>query len=226
MTVHDCRPFYAKDSSYIPSSTPTEPAEAPSYFEVRGRINAGGTFFRTKDATSDSIEIEYVNNPSNSSEIILNVYYIGVLTETFGPVAKDTPVDPDPCVPTTNNQMRVLVNGNSNLIEMPTLDYGGSAFATVPTWDSSTNETCVTLFAKAAFSGGEGLPPTSIVNTIFTGPERTLIVLQLTEIDQHNSSDLGILSDPISTRKVFQFDGIDWITYIPNSDCCTVGVDC
>ena len=225
----DCRPSYIIDESYIPTSTPTEPAVAPSFNETRSRLFAGGTFFRSKNGSTSAnlISIEYVDD---AGSIRLNVYDNNVLTETFGPVAFDAPdlgaIDPPLCVLSANPAMRLLVNEVSNLIQMPPLDHGGSAGGAA-TWtaanlpdDTIPGDDCAVLFVKISLTGGDG-PPTdaSGLASIYTGPERTLSILRLTEIVLDTSADPGILVDPPSNKKVIQWDGNNWIPYIPNTEC-------
>ena len=225
----DCRPDYVINGDYIPSSTPTEPAVAPSFNETRARLFNGGTFFRSKNGSSSAnlIEVEYEDQ---AGSLILNVYDNGALVETFGPVPYDTDdptaTEPPYCILSTNAIFRSLVNEVSNLIQMPTLDYGGTAGGS-PIWDANNlpsdgipGDDCAYVFSRTHLTGGSG-PPTddSGLSSIYTGPERTLVILRLTEIVLDTSSDLGIMVDPPENRKVSQWDGNNWIPYAPNTEC-------
>lgn len=207
----------------------------PAFIEERSRVFAGGTFFRSKNAgsTSNLIEVEYVS----SGGVLLNVYDNGILVESFGPVPgpevsvpNPTPPPATTCTPTVNPAMRALVNGNSNYIQMPTLDYGGEPANASPIaiFNSSNppddpvtpGDDCSFFFGPTFLSGGSG-PPTdsSTLATIRTGPERSMVIVTLTEIINDDASDDGRLFDPPPPEKVRQYDGTDWIPYIPNADC-------
>lgn len=247
MAIQDCRAPYAKDGSYIPTAPkppiPMPPeqqtATAPGFPEKRSRLFAGGTFFRSKlgSTSANLIEVAYRVNPSDSDQFFLDVYNDGTLEETFGPVNFDVPdllaTEPPFCVLSANATMRGLVNEVSDFIQMPPLDFGGNAggpsefeAGNLPS-DDPPGDDCAVAFSRTFLTGGNG-PPTdaSSLNSIYTGPERTLVILTVTEIVNDNSSDPGILVDPPPDQKVRQFDGVGWIPYIPNEDCCIIGVDC
>ena len=234
MAPQDCSPPY----TYTPSSTPTEPANAPSYTEKRSRVFAGGTFFRSKEGgtAANDISIELV---LDTGEFTLNVYVNSILQETHGPVPKDVPdllaTSPPYCILSAANALRTIVNADSMIIEMPETDggadsVGGSCgtltslpnifeYNNLPT-DIPPGDDCLTQFGPTFLTGADGLPTGTVINSIYTGPERTLIILQLTEICGNDVNDTGFLYDPPANRKVLQWDGSDWITYTPNSDCC------
>lgn len=230
MPLQDCRPSYVKAGTYIPASLPIEPATAPSFIEKRSRLLAGGTFFRSKygSAASNLIEVEYETIiPLISYK--LNVYVEGILKESFGPAS-------------TNDDMRTLVNitgnigspasGPSEFIEMPLIDYNAVSQAIIdatgdpPYWEAMggspiLHDGSITPFLRTVLTGGDG-PPTddNTLSTFYTGPERSIVIIQLTEIVNNDYTDIGTLDDPISPhQKVLQWNGASWIPYIPNSDC-------
>lgn len=226
MAIQDCRPDYSYRPNFTPSVGSGGPdCAAPVYEERRARLFAGGTFFRSKNggesANLISIELLSSGSPIGWS---LNVYVDGVLEETF--TTTQTEVGGSPCPPQVAAALRVDVNANSNVIEMPPIDYGGSAVATDPIFDTTSSDPlipgdrCVTSFGPTPLSGGDG-PPTddTTLPTIRTGPERSLIILALSEIIDREASDPGILETPPQDEKVRQWNGISWVAYIPNEDC-------
>lgn len=236
MPFEDCSPSY----SYRPNFTPTcsyfgqagcitgQDCKAPSFLEKRARLFAGGTFFRSKNAGSSAnlIAVEVINVTVGSG-ILLNVYNDGTLVETYGPVASD---NVSPCSPTAADDFRSLVNANTNsLIEMPPIDYGGEPFATTAVFDEDNapedmvpGDDCMNLFPPTNLSGGEG-PPTDdqTLASIRTGPERSLVIVKLTEIINNDPTDDGKLVEP-PFEKVRQWNGVDWVGYAPNSDCVVI----
>lgn len=210
MSLLDCSPQY----SYRPAVTTSGQQTAPFFDEKRARLLTSGTFFRSKNAgaATNEIEIEIVI----AGDVILNVYKDG-LQETFGPVTLD--IGGSPCSPISAPALRVLVNGISNLIEMPTVDQGGVTVAAVPYFDSGIDETCIFAIMPTQLSGGDGPPSDDAsLTTVHTGPDRTMVILSQTEIINNEHTDPGLLVDPTSER-VRQWNGMDWVDYVPNEDC-------
>ncbi len=224
MPIEVCQPPY----TYRPSSTPTEPAVAPSFREQRARLFAGGTFFRTKfgGPTANNIAVEYLDV---SGTIRVNVYENGGIVETFNtglvpetPTVNPTPPPPFTCTRTVNPQIRNIINSGSSYIEMPPLDYGGVEEGITPIWqsgnqpdDTPPGDDCASFFPVTNLTGGgTAIPP---ISSIWTGPERTLIIAEMSEIVNGDETDDGIMILP--PIRVRQWDGSNFIAYIPNSDC-------
>lgn len=222
MAILDCRPPY----DFVPDFRPDGQCTAPGFVEKRARLFAGGTFFRSKNAGS-SQNLIAVQFTKPGSTVVLNVYNNGVLVESFdsGTFSEIPPPEPSECDGDVAKALRTLVNSGSDFIEMPPIDHGGTSFGPeefiASNSPSSTppGDDCDTLFGPTNLSGGSGPPTTEAgLAGIRTGPQRALVIVQLTEVINNNSSDLGLLVNPPS-GKVRQFDGVDWIPYTPNSDC-------
>ena len=234
MAIQDCRPPY----DYRPDFTPSVDAEgpdcsAPGFIETRARLFAGGTFFRSVNAgaTQNRISVEYVIPVST---IVLNVYYKDVLRESFD--SGLTPEPPPPplgsppsaadCTGTVAKALRTMVNGTSQYIEMPPIDHGGTEFgprlfqASNGASQTPPGDDCDNLFGPTYLSGGSGPPRTSAgLAAIRTGPERSMVILRRTEIITKTAADPGLLVDPPANQKVRQWDGEEWVPYVPNADC-------
>jgi len=218
MTILDCRPPYGKGSppQYVPvfiaSSTP---CIAPGYEEHRSRLFAGGTFFRSNLLLGSpgtevlgticndiSLEITRVFVSGGDYDYTLTVKYQSTIVETYGTYRQDI----FNCGGTID-QLRADVNASSEYITMPDRD---SDFEDTGGLDAD----CLSIFGESSMAGGSGGPTDgSTINSIRTGPERTIIVISTTE-DAN-----GAPKEPPTARKVQQWDGFDWITYIPNADC-------
>jgi len=230
MAVQDCSPPY----EYRPTFTPNGQCTAPGFTEKRARLFAGGTFFRSKDAGVDSnlIAIEFILKNSPASDVLLNVYNNTVLVETFdSEVGLELSIG-SPCIPIVSPALRSKVNSTSQFIEMPVLDGGAQptilshntidCTSTPPVFPDPifllSDEKCAFLFGPTNLSGGDGPPEDdSTLASIRTGPERTLVIVQLSEICGAGASDTGYLYNPLAKGR--QWDGTDWIQYVPNSDC-------
>ena len=117
-------------------------------------------------------------------------------------------MDPDVCSGGIN-ALRAAVNDGvtgSNIIEMPARNY--DVFDPVPNDDPDNN--CVTEFGPINMAGGSG-PPSganqAFLDSLFTGPERSIIIIATTENDTGKSVDPSIL------RRIQQWDGTQWIQY-------------
>jgi hypothetical protein len=229
MPLLDCRPPYA----YRPNFTENGQCTAPGFIEKRARLFAGGTFFRSKNA-GEGMNLIAVEYTQPTTTVVLNIYDDGALVETWdsGVTPETPPVgSPSPdCAGTVAAALRVIVNANSNYIEMPSVDYGGVSFALQPIFlasnpPSSTppGDDCDNLFGPTTLADGEG-PPTDDTGlaSIRTGPDRSMVILRETEIVNNNASDQGLLVTPPQDQKVRQWDGFNWIQYVPNADCTPV----
>jgi len=233
-----CQPSYSYRPIFVPSPDNFpggNDSSIPTFIEKRSRLFAGGTFFRSKNASSSSnlIQVEYI---SVVGGVQLNVYSNGTLVESFGPVpGPETPIinplSPPPtiCVPTVNSSMRLLVNDISNFIQMPQIDFGGESASSGPAaiFDAShlptdviPGDDCSNLFLPTFLTGSSGPPEdNSSLLTIRTGPERSLVVVTIGEIINDNSFDDGQLQDLLPNEKIRQWDGFNWIPFITNADC-------
>lgn len=229
--VEDCSPPYDyRPPAWVPNVQQT----APGYSETRARL-FNETLYRSKlpGITQNQIQIELkpaVPGPG----WVLNVYdTTGALAETFTTSMVDsTSPNPTPppatiCVPKVADALRTLVNAGSSLIEMPTTDHGGTVSST-PIFMSSNDPTmsppgddCVVAFGPTFLADGSPLGNASSLplspSGISTGPERTMLIVTLSEIVTGTAADNGQLVD--IPNKGRQWDGTDWIPYIPNADC-------
>jgi len=177
---------------------------------------ASGTFFRSieQGTSQNDISLEAIVteiNPPLEFEVTFNVYILGVLQETF--VTPQTvnivlPSGPNTCSGGIS-ALRAAVNDGttgSNIIEMPARNY--DVFDPVPNADPDNN--CVTAFGPINPAGGSG-PPSganqSFLDALFTGTERSIIIIATTENDTGKSVDPSIL------RRIQQWDGTQWIQY-------------
>ena len=195
-----CQPPY----DYRPSYTPRTTARALVRPEHRSRLFAGGTYFRSLEQGQDqnliSLEITATFGPD---EYTLFVRYDGTLVETFGPVDQTVDGMSGTC-PIENgiNNLRTLVNAGSEYIEMFTR--GADIVYDFMGFDSP----CLSAFSETFMSGGDGRPRDARdIARINSGPERTLVIITSTE------DITGTEIDPPAERKVWQWNGEEWITY-------------
>lgn len=221
----NCLPIYTYVPTFVASGVT---CAMDTYQELRGRVpvGTGGTFFRTKNGGTEqnllSIQL------TGSVDFTLTVRNDGTIVETFDVSNQGTPVE-GVCSPNLINNLRSAVNGGSNYIEMPTLDYGGAAAegGSSPIFDSSSDDDgCLSSFAEISFTGATGEPteaPSIVGNppetTPRTGTSRTVIVIILSEIELNTSADKGWSVDIPTTEKVRQWDGTAWVGYVPGEDC-------
>ena len=89
---------------------------------------------------------------------------------------------------------------------MPARNY--DVFDPFPNADPANN--CVTSFGPINLAGGDG-PPTvgnqPYLDSLFTGTQRSVIIIDTTE------DDTGESVTPPASRKVQQWDGIQWTQY-------------
>lgn len=216
MPILDCSPPYSYRPTFSSSGSPLLKSKAPSFFEHRSRLFAGGTFFRSKLIISSievqglicndiSVESSRVSNGAGSYTYTISVNFQGNPVESY--IVTQNELASPPCSNNPIDTIRNNINLNSNYISMPArstdaFDIGG------------TDDECWSTFAEISMSGGSGGPSDgATIATIRTGPERTVFILSSTE-DAN-----GYSSDPPAERKVQQWDGVTWITYTPNADC-------
>lgn len=185
-----CDPTY----EYTPTERP-EPANsvAPTYEEHRSRLFAGGTFFRSVDLGSVSLNNILLQIKNSNT---LQVWISGMLVEQFVPAAN------------TIGALRTAVNASSNLITMPTR---GTDFYDLGAIDDSALPTI--NFGFAYMSGATGIPSPitqPFLDSIFTGPQRTMIIISQTE-DAN-----GYPAVPGSARRVLQYNGTEFVSYNNN----------
>lgn len=201
-----CQPSY----SYRPNDRP-HPAQssAPVFTEHRGRLFASGTFFRSieQGTSQNDISVEAIVTeitPPLDYEVTFNVYVLGVLQETFV-VPQILPLFPATECSGGIDALRIAINAGSNLIEMPS-----RGFDIFDALGADPVDNCVIAFGPTNLAGGDG-PPTegnaAFLDSVFTGNERTVIIIATTE------DITGFSVDPSSLRRVQQWDGTQWIQY-------------
>ena len=187
------------------------PSVAPGFHEHRSRLFAGGTFFRSirQGTIRNSIALEVVIG--GFPNVTLNVYFQGVLSETFQInqiITPPTVTPPDPGGCDGIAKLRAAVNNavtGSKLIEMT---FRGFDF-----FDNGADDSddCVTAFAITNMRGGAGEPDPvferPFIDAIRTGPSRTIIIIRTTE------NITGFPITPPTSRRVKQFDGTKWVLY-------------
>ena len=146
-----------------------------------------------------------------------------ILVETYGPFLQvEDILMPGECSVSIIGAIKTAVVGSA-FIEMPNMDFGGVE-GTVVFWDSSIDEgTCISAFPRVFLANGEAGPQDdTVLPTLRTGPDRSLIGITGTEIFNDDITDTGELLDPLTENKVMQWDGAAWISYVPNADCVIV----
>ena len=125
-------------------------------------------------------------------------------------------MDPDVCSGGIG-ALRTAVNAGSSIIEMTSR--GFDIFDRTPPGPSGLPNTdpvnnCVTAFGPINPAGGSG-PPSganqAFLDALFTGTERSIIIIDTTE------NDIGASVDPSILRHVQQWDGTQWIQYANSS---------
>jgi hypothetical protein len=214
-----CQPSYA----YRPTARPA-PSQSSAfvYTEHRSRLFASGTFFRSieQGTAENDISLETIVTQISAPfdfEVTLNVYVLGVLQETFVTPQVIVPQLPDPPICTGGiSAMRAAVNDGvtgSNIIEMPVrgfdiFDRSPPGLSGLPNADPIDN--CVTAFGPINLAGGDGPPSGAnqpFLDSLFTGTERSIIIIATTE-----RAD-GFSVDPSVLRRVQQWNGTQWIQY-------------
>jgi hypothetical protein len=201
-----CSPSY----SFRPTdrSSPVQ-SSAPGFVEHRSRLFAGGTFFRSIEQGQDQndISLEAIITPT---DITLNVYVLAVLQETFVVPQVFVIGGPPDFIGSCSGgipALRAAVNDSitgSNIIEMPVRGFDIFDFGTDPVDD------CLSAFSTISMAGGSGPPAganQAFLDSIFTGTERTLVIIITTEAAN------GFPITPGADRRVRQWDGTQWIQY-------------
>lgn len=195
--------------SYIPNFIPSStPCEIPSYVEHRARGVGGQIFFRS------------INFGSNQNTIEINGI-LGAITYQFGQAIQTITVtitdgnitEEFECTQIQNEttmmwdgsgvlSMRGIINGTSTLITIP--NRGTDPEDILGIDPDQLSNFSITL------SGGMGGPTDgSIIESIRTGPDATLIAIKSSEDDNGN------VVNPPQSRRVQKWDGSMWITYTP-----------
>jgi hypothetical protein len=175
---------------------------------------ASGTFFRSieQGTSQNDISLEVIvteTNPPLVFEVTSNVYILGVLQETFvtPQIINIVPLGPNTCSGGIS-ALRAAINDGvtgSNIIEMTPrgvddFDSGGE--------DPDSN--CLAAFGPINMAGGSG-PPSganqAFLDALFTGTERSIIIIATTE------NAVGKSVDPSILRRIQQWDGTQWIQY-------------
>lgn len=203
-----CFPTYAFRPNFIASPTP---CTAPVYPEHRSRLTAGGAFFRSIEQGQDrnhiSLELFVVPSGPSTDDVTLVVRYNGQIVETFMVTQTTVTVPTTSCNGIVN--LRKEVNINSEYIEMPRrgFDVRDPLFGD-PMADDGDG--CLGPFNNRQMRGANGEPDVtnlSLINSIRTGPTRTIIIISTTE-----GNDGSPLTPPTDER-VRQFNGNRWISY-------------
>jgi len=210
-----CEPSY----SFRPTPRPAPVQSiAPGFTEHRSRLTAGGTFFRSIDQGQDENDISLEATVSPTT-ITLDVRILGVIQETFvvsqifvpgTPGGPGTPPMPPPTDPTCTGgiaALRAAVNDGTTgslIIEMTPRGFdifdGGA----------DPDDNCLSAFVDTSMIGGSGPPSNpsiAFLDSIFTGPERTMLIIDTTE------DITGFPVTPPPSKRVLQFDGVDFISY-------------
>ena len=210
-----CQPSY----TYRPTDRPAPSiSNALVYIEHRSRLFASGTFFRSieQGTEQNDISVETIVtqiSAPNDYEVTLNVYVLGILQETFITPQVVIPM-PLPAVCSGGiSAMRAAVNAGSSIIEMPVrgfdiFDRIPPGLSGLPNADPIDN--CVTEFGPINLAGGDGPPSGAnqpFLDSLFTGTERSIIIIATTE-----RAD-GFSVDPSVFRRVQQWNGTQWIQY-------------
>lgn len=211
---------------YTPSS---ESCRIQTFDEIRARLTAGGTFFRSKDIGSQwngvniqllvtSLTMGGFNNPSptthirwdNSWTVSTDVVELTV-THTFTNYLDYYYVEqgeveampPPACSIFAINDLRTQVNNDINgIIEMPTNDIPAN-------WNASVNEDSICLLTpfNLTLSGGQSGPVGAI--GVRTGPEKAIIFVNQSE----KNSPVGTLE---AVRQLREYNGSIWIPFTGN----------
>ncbi len=178
-------------------------SSAPAFTEHRSRLFAGGTFFRSIRQGNDrnNLSLEAIVTPAT---ITLNVRFSAAIEEVFVVPQVFVPLPPPGVCIGGIAALRSAVNAGSTFIEMPARGFDF--------FDSGTDpiNNCLISFPDTPMTGGSG-PPTvgiqSFLDSVFTGTERTMIVIDTTE------NATGFPVTPPTSRRVQQWNGTQWSIY-------------
>ncbi len=199
--------------SYIPNFTPSEePCVIPVFVEKRSRLLKNGLFFRSlsQGQQSNDLSIAVLLGGENQAglaitqSITVKVYVNDVEMESFlAHQEKSTTVvgtENDHYNKTGFVDIRMNLNTHSSLIEMPTRSHDIEDTINVDPND-------VVGFEKTPMAGAIGGPSDdSIIDSIRTGPESTLIGLKSTE------NDVGQNVSPSSENRIKKWSGTQWVS--------------
>jgi len=192
-----CKPPY----DYRPTMPPVADCSAPSFAEHRSRLFIGGTYFRSikqgPEWNNISIKVETVSSPITYDLI---VSYESVVKETYN--VTQVPDGNGGCDINGIDLLRTAVNGVSSYIEIyergkdVQFDSGGM------------DEDCLSAFVETYMGGGSGGPVDDAeITKIYTGHERTMIVISTSERQN------GTPTNPPAERHVQQWNGSAWSPY-------------
>ena len=199
---------------------------APLYVERRARRKDGGagSFFRyiVPGTIGNKTTIEFVQTSmlANSASYDVFVNHPDYPQESY--TVTQTWTDETETESATFNggfgPMRSVVNSSSQIIQMPAR---GTDFYDPATQDPEggqvpPEDTPITPGTYRLLNGSG--PPTdaSLIDTIRTGPGRTLAIIRMTEaLDGTPSYPSWIGSD----RVTLEWNGTDWVKYTPNANC-------
>jgi hypothetical protein len=126
-------------------------------------------------------------------------------------VTVSPPDDINPCLGGIDS-LRTTVNSDSTIIEMRAR---GKDFFDLVGLDPVDN--CLIAFGDTSLTGGSGAPiPTQpLLDTIFTGNQRSMIIISTTEGDHPSDGTIdGFPVLPPDERHVQQYNGVEFIQYI------------
>lgn len=203
MSLPNCSPSYAyRPSNFVASSVS---CYAPYFAEHRSRLVAGNAFFRSKSQgpSGNTIAVECVDIPSPTFNIYVNnvlVRSYSVLLIAGGIADLRAQLTNDPIPSEVPIEMMAL---GYDIYDTRTFEDTNESLV-----DPVTPYTGLATFPHTLLSGGSGGPTTSEgLSTIRTGPERTIFILSSTE-DAHGTDIF-----PPSSRRVQQWNGVEWISY-------------
>lgn len=208
MNDHPCAPVH----NWRPNTTERTEGQqtAEVFFETRSRLKTAGTMFRSKlfGKSENSIEVEIIDTGTG---FMLHIYKDNNLQESYGPVDYDEKDISGICIPTAASIFRGLVS-ISSLIEMPSLDFGGTVDNT-PWFDAAVDEECMYESERMSLDGGNPPNTEGFVDQLHTGPERTMIFIHGTEDSN------GHVDEQYPNTRVREWDGTNWIVYTPKEEC-------
>ena len=210
-----CQPSYV----YRPTVRPI-PAQSVAAVDIehRSRLFIGGTFFRSiaQGVDENDISLEVILTPVGgmTDDITLNVRVLGVIEETFF-TSQTFNVGPDTYsggISALRGEVGdgvIVIASDSDIIEMfPRGIYPAGDFFDISGADAANNG--LGAFSDTPMTDGDGPPsdaPQPFLDSIFTGPERTIVILATHE------NDLGFSVLPPPSKRIRQYDGADFISY-------------
>lgn len=209
MTLPNCAPSYG----YIPTFVSEDvQCTAPGYAEARARLfildstyilppDINGLFFRSKQFSDTCNQIAVENNGT-----LFQIFKDDVIIRSY-PVLSGSGSIAD---------LRSKLEGlNSIPYNIPDPDIEMTPMFPIGNYDINDNIRTIEddtiglfVFDKMLLTGGSGPPiDDSVLPSIRTGPERSLIIITTSE-DIH-----GNITQPPVSRKVQQWNGNEWISY-------------